>query len=67
MELHYILTDDIARPYKAHIVNAFHEEEDIRLMDWPSRPQDLDHIEHVWDGLRRALSQRSSLPRTPKN
>ncbi|GFV17142.1 hypothetical protein TNCV_3633051 [Trichonephila clavipes] len=52
--------DDNESPHRAHIVNKFHEKEDICRIDWHSRSPDLIPIEHVWDDLERAIFQSSS-------
>ncbi|GFW79988.1 hypothetical protein TNCV_983971 [Trichonephila clavipes] len=46
------------------MVEEFHEEEDIRHIDRSSRFLDHNSIEYVWDGLGKAISQRSSPPST---
>ena len=33
-------------------------------MDWPARSSDLNPIEHAWDILQRAISDRPLHPRT---
>ncbi|GFV12610.1 hypothetical protein TNCV_4425631 [Trichonephila clavipes] len=43
----YILVeamDDNAWPQRAHVVDEYLEEEDICLIDWPSRSPDFNHI-----------------------
>lgn len=60
----FLFMDDNARPHRAHIVDDFLEEEDIRRMNWPAKSPDLNPIEHVWDGLGRAIARRNLLPRT---
>lgn len=60
----FILMDDNARPHRALLLDEFLESEDIRRMDWPSRSPDLNPIEHVWDGLGRAIASRNPPPRT---
>ncbi|GFY01278.1 DDE_3 domain-containing protein [Trichonephila clavipes] len=54
--------DDNAWPHRAHTVDEFHEEEYIRRMVWPSRSSYINPAEYVWDGLGKAISQRSSHP-----
>ncbi|GFX87921.1 hypothetical protein TNCV_4373861 [Trichonephila clavipes] len=60
--LHFL--DDNARSFKARIVDEFYEEEYFCRMDCPLRSSDRNPFEHVWDGLERAISQRSQPPKT---
>ncbi|GFT19974.1 hypothetical protein TNCV_4993911 [Trichonephila clavipes] len=62
--LDYIFMDDTAWLHRENIVNAIHEEEDIRRMNCLSRSPELNHIQHVWDDLESAISQHCSSPRT---
>ena len=43
----FILMYDNARPQRAHITNAYLEQETIVCMDWPARSPDLNPIEHA--------------------
>ena len=45
-------------------MNQYLETETIVRMDWPSRSLDLNPIEHAWDMLQRAISNRHRLPDT---
>ena len=60
----FILMDDNARPHRAMVVSQYLERETIVRMDWPSRPPDLNPIEHAWNLLQRAISSRIRLPNT---
>ena len=53
-----IFQDDNARPHRAHIVNDFLRVNNVNRMDWPAMSPDLSCIEHVWDGLGRAVHAR---------
>ena len=55
----FMFVDDNARRHRAQIVDDFLEERDIRRLDWPSRSPDFNPIEHVWDGLGRAIAQHN--------
>lgn len=46
--------DDNVKHYRAHIVDDFLAEEDIRRIDWHVKSLDLHPAEHAWDGLERA-------------
>ncbi|GFW91176.1 transposable element Tcb2 transposase [Trichonephila clavipes] len=54
--------DDNARPHRTHAVEELLESEDITRMDWPAYSPDLNHIEHVWDALRRRIAARLHHP-----
>ncbi|GFW63231.1 hypothetical protein TNCV_581711 [Trichonephila clavipes] len=53
----YIFMVDNGQLHKIQIVDEFHERENIRHMDSPSRTLDLNPIEHVWNGLQRDISK----------
>lgn len=48
--------DDNARPYRAHIVGGFLEDEDIHRMDRTAEFLDRSPIEHASNGLERSIS-----------
>ncbi|GBM87414.1 hypothetical protein AVEN_97919-1 [Araneus ventricosus] len=58
----FILMDDNARPHRAFLVDKFLESEDIRRMDWPAIPPDLNPTEHVWEALGRAKAPSENHP-----
>ena len=55
----FTLMDDNALPHRAIIVRNRLQQAGIQTMDWPSRSQDLNPIEHVWDELGRRLNNRA--------
>lgn len=42
-----LLMQDIARPHVAGMCRQFLDDEDIDVIDWPSRLPDLNSIEHL--------------------
>ena len=58
----FILMDDNARPHRAHATNQYLEAATIVRMDWSARSPDLNPIEHVWDMLQKAISERPVQP-----
>lgn len=49
-------------PHGVHIVDDFLEVEDICRVNWLSKSADHNTVEHIWDGLARALAQRNLSP-----
>ena len=55
-----VLMDDNARPHRAKIINQFLTTKAITRMDpWPACSPDMNHIDHCWDELGRAVRQRT--------
>lgn len=60
----FILVEDIARPYRARLTDAYLERETILRMTLPARSSVLNLIKHSWDMLWRAVSVRHGQLRT---
>ncbi|KAK7109583.1 hypothetical protein V1264_013599 [Littorina saxatilis] len=65
-QLHGNLTfqQDNARPHTARATTAFLQQNNIRVMPWPSLSRDMNPIEHLWDILQRELNAFQPRPTT---
>ena len=53
----FVLMDN-SRPHRAHLVNEFLHDNNIAGLEWPACSSDMNHIEHAWDTLKRAVFGR---------
>lgn len=60
----FIFQDDNARPHRTQRVEIMLQEGNIQRMNWPANSPDMNPIEHVWDYLGRAISNRENPPVT---
>ena len=50
-----ILQNDNARPHRARIITDYIHNARINRMERPAFSPDLNHIEHLWDQMGRAV------------
>ncbi|CAH2234632.1 jg15227 [Pararge aegeria aegeria] len=53
---------DNARPHTARVTQAYLNDMNITVMEWPARSPDMNPIEHVWDLLKRKVKSRIPAP-----
>ena len=43
---------------------TFLENQDVRVMDWPAKSPDMNHIKHIWDKMAIHIRDMDNLPAT---
>jgi hypothetical protein len=56
--LKYVLVEDNCSEPTAHRVAEWFRNNNINVLDWPSRSPDLNLVEYMWELLFRNLQQR---------
>ena len=47
----FVYVQDNAPPHTACDTAAILDQQDVEVMDWPARSQDMNPIEYVWDQM----------------
>ena len=55
---------DNARPHTARVTIDYLEQNNINVLQWPSKSPELNPIEHLWDELDKCVRQRQPPPQT---
>ena len=63
----FVLMDDNSRPHRANLVNVFLHDNNIARLEWSACYSDMNHIEHAWDTLKRAVFGRDDPPTTQRS
>lgn len=58
----FVFMQDNARPHTARVTQAYLNDMNITVMEWPARSPDMNPIEHVWDLLKRKVKSRIPAP-----
>ncbi|XP_039750828.1 uncharacterized protein LOC120627055 [Pararge aegeria] len=58
----FVFMQDNARPHTARVTQAYLNDINITVMEWPARSPDKNPIEHVWDLLKRKIKSRIPAP-----
>lgn len=59
---HLVLQHDNARAHSARATVDYLQQQNIRVLPWPSMSPDLNPIEHLWDHLQRQLNAMNPRP-----
>ncbi len=57
-----IFMHDNARPHVAGVCQAYLQQHNVNVLDWPPYSPDMNPIEHLWDHLDRKVRARVPQP-----